>query len=329
MKTFRFKYEEAKTIRLDKLLLARLPEVWEGAPTRSQLKILIESAKVSVDGQVETKAGTPVRPNARVVVELPEPQSHEIEALDLPLHVLYEDKDLIVIDKPSGLSMHPGAGNKSRTLVNALVHHFGKKRPELFESGLRPGIVHRLDRDTTGIIVVAKTVAAHAELAKQFAARSVGREYYALVLSMPRALRVINTADEGDFASNIGRDPHQRKRMAVVTKGGKSARTHWKVLERMRHACLMSVRLETGRTHQIRVHMTHLGAPLIGDKTYGNLSALPSVLKIASEKFGRQALHAHKLEFTHPSSGKRLKFESPVPKDFEKLISAFRNEVSV
>lgn len=328
MKTFSHTHRESGNARLDKLLLPELGAAVEGSITRSQLKLLIEGGAVSINGAVETKAGATVRPGDRITVILPEAQSESIESLELPLQVLYEDKDLIVIDKPSGLSMHPGAGNKTKTLVNALVHHFGARRPELFEKGVRPGIVHRLDRDTTGIVVVAKTVAAHAELAKQFSDRSVGREYYALVLSMPRGLRAINTAEQGDFAGNIGRDPHDRKRMAVVPKGGKAARTHWKVVERMHHACLMSVRLETGRTHQIRVHMTHMGAPLIGDKAYGDLSVLPPRLRIASEKFGRQALHAYKLEFTHPGTGARLKYESAIPTDFSKLLKAFRDEKS-
>ncbi|MBN8551129.1 MAG: RluA family pseudouridine synthase [Deltaproteobacteria bacterium] len=326
MKQFEFTHQSGETLRLDKLLLAQLPQVWDGTPTRSQIKLLIESGKVLLNSVVVTKAGALVRPATIVTVTLPEPENLNIEPLEFSLRVLFEDKELIVIDKPAGLSMHPGAGNRSRTLVNALVHHFGEARPELFVSGIRPGIVHRLDRDTTGVIVVAKTVSAHAILAKQFASRTVGREYYALVLSLPRGLRAINTAEEGVIEGNIGRDPHERKRMAVVSSGGKPARTRWRVIERFPHACLLAVRLETGRTHQIRVHMTQLGAPLIGDQTYGDLSALPPVLRIASEKFARQALHAHTLEFTHPSSNERMHFESPLPEDFTRLIAAFRNE---
>ncbi len=324
-RTLHFNYESGAVVRLDKLLLERLASAWEGPLTRSQLKLLIESGNVRINGEVVSKAGSSVRPKDNVSIALPEPQKQSIEALDIPLKILFEDKYVVVLDKPSGLSMHPGAGNKKNTLVNALVHHFGKNKPELFRNGIRPGIVHRLDRDTTGVVVVAKTAAVHADLAKQFSSRSVGREYLALALSMPRGLRALNQADEGEFASNLGRDPRERKRMAVVEKGGKSAKTHWKVIERMNYACLLRVRLETGRTHQIRVHMTHLGAPLIGDQTYGNLSMLPPQLKIASEKFGRQALHAYKLEFTHPQSGKRLKFEAALPADFEKLLKVFRS----
>ena len=326
MKEHVFRYEGEGPGRLDKLLAAELSSSKLEAITRSQLKLLIESGSVTVGGVVATKAGAIVKPGMEVVLRLPEPEPTTLVPYELEVNVLFEDKDIIVIDKPTGLSMHPGAGNKRKTLVNALVHHFGRNPPETFSSGTRPGIVHRLDRDTTGVVVVAKSAAAHANLAEQFAKRTVGREYQALVYATPRALREINSKDSGKIAANIARDPRERKRMAVTAAGGKKAVTHWRVLERMTNACLLAVRLETGRTHQIRVHMTHIGSPVIGDKTYGNLSDLPAALRLASERLGRQALHAYKLEIAHPRSGKRMQFESPLPDDFQAVLAEFRKE---
>ncbi len=327
MTKFLFRYQGEAPERLDRILESHIQQSgMEGPPTRSQIKLLIEAKCVSVNGKFAEKAGLPVKPGAEISAELLEAEADNLAAYEVPLHVLYEDDQLIVINKPAGLSMHPGAGNKTKTLVNALVHHFGKGAPELFRRGARPGIVHRLDRDTTGVVVVAKTVSAHAVLAEQFARRSIGREYRALVFRTPRSLRPINTADDGKIEGNIGRDPHHRKRMAVVQSGGKPAVTHWHVIERLQHGCLVQVRLETGRTHQIRVHMDHIGAPVIGDLTYGTFEGLPVRLRIAAQKFGRQALHAAKLSFLHPVDARKLSFEAPLPEDFQKLLRVFRSE---
>jgi 23S rRNA pseudouridine1911/1915/1917 synthase len=321
----RFQNEGDEEQRLDRFLHDRLQN---SALSRSQLKILIESGAAELDGRVVTKAGTLVRPGSIVILTLSDGGAAEHgaapSALELPLVVLHEDESLIVINKQVGLTMHPGAGNKSETLVNALVHHFGAQKPELFRSGARPGIVHRLDKDTSGVVVVAKTAAAHAFLAEQFASRTIEREYRALVFSTPRALRPVNTADEGEVQTNIGRDPRNRKRMAVVPSGGKTALTRWRVLERMSYGCFLAVKLGTGRTHQIRVHMAHIGCPIIGDPVYGDASMLPAKLKVAAQKFGHQALHAGVLEFTHPDSGRRVRFEAQVPRDFEGLLQIFR-----
>lgn len=327
MRKLSFVYQGARPARLDKTLFDHArAELGDNAPTRSQLKHLIEAGHVELSGVAATKAGQLLKPGTKIVCSLVEEATGTPEPMDFPLEVLYEDSELLVIDKPHGLSMHPGAGNRSRTLVNALVHHFGKNLPELFAAGARPGIVHRLDRDTTGVVVVAKSAHSHAALASQFADRSISREYRALVFRTPRSLRPINTAESGTISGNIGRDPHDRKRMAVLPKGGKPAVTHWQSLERMQHGCLVCVRLDTGRTHQIRVHMSAIGAPVIGDPVYGDFQGLPVRLRIAAEKFGRQALHAAKLAFDHPKSGKRLEFESPLPADFQKLLQIFRLE---
>lgn len=323
----RITFSSSEPQRLDKILFKEMQILGADAPTRSQIKLLIESGAVEVNGSPVLKAGTPIRPGAELAVHIPEADSGAIPTLAMPLMVLYEDSDVIVVDKPAGISMHPGAGNLRNTMVNALAHHFGTELPELFSGGQRPGIVHRLDKDTTGVVVVAKSPMAHANLAAQFAARTIRREYQALALSTPRALRAINAAESGTIETRIGRDPHDRKRMAVVGgDAGKVAITHWRVLDRYLHGILLSLRLESGRTHQIRVHLTHMGSPLIGDRTYGDFSVLPPKLRIAAEKFGRQALHAASLEFTHPRSEKRLSFQSALPQDLEKLVRIFREE---
>jgi 23S rRNA pseudouridine1911/1915/1917 synthase len=218
--------------------------------------------------------------------------------------------------------MHPGAGNRDETLVNALVHRFGEQ--VVFLSSGRPGIVHRLDKDTSGVVVVARDVETLNALSAQFAARTVGRAYKALVFSTPRAQRQINLSDRGKVDAAIGRHPTKRTSMAVVKEGGKRAVTNWGVVERMPYGTLIVARLETGRTHQIRVHMNHIHSPVIGDLTYGDFSGLPHELRMNAQRFGRQALHAYRIEFEHPVTKERLSFESPLPEDFRKLIDEFR-----
>jgi 23S rRNA pseudouridine1911/1915/1917 synthase len=242
--------------------------------------------------------------------------------------VVYEDKDLIVIDKPAGLVVHPAAGNPDGTLVNALIAHCGE---ELIGIGgeARPGIVHRLDKDTSGLLVAAKTERAMGSLAKQFANHTIERAYHALVWGTPRI-------GQGVIEGQIGRSPFDRKRMAVLRGGGKSARTGYKVLETFGPkerpiASLVECRLETGRTHQIRVHLTHLGHPLIGDPQYGRARTAPRAKNPEEEAafalatgFPRQALHAFILGFQHPNLHKSMHFESPWPADFAGLVAAFR-----
>jgi len=323
-------------LRLDRFLTDKLSAVPELRGTsRSQVKILIESGAVCVDGAAIRKAGTPLRPGAVVVVALTEQAPSHLAPFETPLQILYEDEAVVVIDKPANLTMHPGAGNRDQTLVNALVAHFqrgvgGQTAPELFrcEGGagaLRPGIVHRLDRDTTGVVVVAKTAAALHHLSRQFAARSVGRGYLALVFSTPRGLRAVNTADTGTIDAPIGRHPTRRTEMAIVPEGRRAV-THWRVRERFSYGTLVEARLETGRTHQIRVHFNSIGCPVIGDRTYGDFSGLPLALQRSGEKFGRQALHAYRLEFEHPTRGERLTFEGALPHDFLQLVESFRKE---
>jgi 23S rRNA pseudouridine1911/1915/1917 synthase len=309
--------------RLDLFLARRLAR---GGPSRSQIKAWIERGGVTVSGRMVTKAGTLLSVGDVVEVMAPAAAPVGLPPLELPLDIVYEDTSLIVLNKPAGLTMHPGAGNREHTLVNALIAHFrGGAAPELFstEASGRPGIVHRLDRDTTGLVVVAKTTAALHALSRQFAARTVGRSYCALVLSTPRGLRAVNTADAGTIDRPIGRHPTKRTLMAIAAQGRRAV-THWRALERFAYGTLLEARLETGRTHQIRVHLESIGCPVIGDQTYGDFSALPPSLRRAAERFGRQALHAQTLEFDHPVTRARLSFSGPPPSDFMALLEAFR-----
>ncbi len=296
--------------------------------SRSRLQALI------AEGAVQQGAATIKDPNHRVKpgesyrIAIPATVSATPRGENIPLEVVYEDKELIVIVKPAGLVVHPAAGNPDGTLVNALIGHCGE---ELMGIGgeARPGIVHRLDKDTSGLLVAAKTERAMSSLAKQFANHTIERAYHAVVWGRPRDAA-------GLIEGQIGRSPFDRKRMAVLRGGGKLARTRYKVIESYGAperpiASLIECRLETGRTHQIRVHLTHLGHPLIGDPQYGRARQAPRP-KTAEEEtaftlatgFDRQALHAFILGFQHPTLHKALRFEAPWPADFAGLVEALR-----
>jgi 23S rRNA pseudouridine1911/1915/1917 synthase len=322
--------------RLDRLLTARiqsLPE-YQGL-SRSQLKRWIEQGQVLIDGEVSTKAGTLVRAGSHVTVQVLDPAASALSAYEYPLSILFEDEHLLVIDKPAGLSMHPGAGNNSRTLVNALISHFSgdQSLPETLRQDAsiqgakvqRPGIVHRLDKDTTGVVVVAKTVMAHAALSAQFAARTVDRRYFALAFITPRGKRPLNVQEQGMIDAPLSRNPAKRTQMSIAKKAGKRAVTYWRVKERLGYAALVELKLETGRTHQIRIHLSSIGCPVIGDMTYGDFSGLPQALKRLHEQMRRQALHAATLRFEHPATKERLSFTSELPVDMAALIEAFRS----
>lgn len=310
-------------MRLDRFLSESIPSV-----SRSRLQQLISSGAVTRDGRTIGDANARVKPAESYEVRIPAPLPAAPAAQEIALCVVYEDDDLIVIDKPAGLVMHPAAGNPDGTLVNALIAHCGASLSGVGGEA-RPGIVHRLDKDTTGLVVAAKNDRAMHSLAGQFAHRTIERAYNAVAWGAPRVAR---GAIEGD----IGRNPFDRKRMAVLRGGGKPARTNYAVLERHGDsarplASLIECRLETGRTHQIRVHLAHLGHPLIGDPIYGRARSLPRP-KTPEEteafetvrNFPRQALHALVLGFKHPTSQKRLRFESPWPADFARLVSNLR-----
>ncbi len=323
-KSYVFKFDSISSKRIDQALPLFLEEHGiHGGVTRSQIKRWIGEGRVSVNAKVVTKAGYILEPGDEVEVEIEPTLQEEFPSYDFKLDIRYEDESLVVINKPAGLSMHPGAGHKANTLVNALVAHCGIEFAQRFDS--RPGIVHRLDKDTSGLIVVAKTQEVLALLSKQFSNRSVNRRYLALVLSGPRKKGEIDLSDQGTIDTLIGRDPNNRFYFRVSEDSGKRAITSYAVIERFAYANLVEVKLSTGRTHQIRVHMQHLGSPVIGDKLYGDFSSLPSELGRISKQFGRQALHAKTLGFIHPRTESALDFESEPPSDMRALIESFRS----
>jgi len=298
--------------RLDVFLSQKGP-----ALSRSQIKKLIETGKVQIDGR-KAKAGLRLRENEVVTLTIPEPRRLEIEAEAIPLKVLYEDRHLVVVDKPAGLVVHPGAGNYSGTLVNALLH----RCPDLAGIGgvLRPGIVHRLDKDTSGVLVVAKDDLAHRSLSDQFRKHTAERNYVGIVFGQ--------LSEEGQVDAPVGRHPTQRKKMSARPWKGREARTYWRVLERFRSFNLAEFRLQTGRTHQIRVHLSSIGHPILGDPLYGGRKRLASVeslpLRQGLRRLKRQALHATSLGFVHPVTGDVLKFSSPLPEDIQEAIALLR-----
>ena len=315
--------EERAGWRLDRFLAASLSDM-----SRSRLQMLIAEGAVSRAGTTIRDGNTRVKPGEEYEVRVPKPTPAEPQAQAIPLDVVYEDDDLIVIDKQSGLVVHPAAGNPDGTLVNALIAHCGQSLKGI--GGVeRPGIVHRLDKDTSGLLVAAKTEHAMKSLAKQFANHTIERAYHAIVWGAPRA-------GNGTIEGDIGRNPFDRKRMSILRTGGKPARTRYRVLETFGSkerpfASLMECRLETGRTHQIRVHLTHIGHPLIGDPSYGRARQAPRAKTPAEEKayaaaanFPRQALHALVLGFQHPGLHKTMHFEAPYPADFAELLASLR-----
>jgi 23S rRNA pseudouridine1911/1915/1917 synthase len=300
--------------RLDRALAAAVP-----ALSRERLKALIRS------GALKSRAGQLVRDPANKVqgdeafeLTVPEPAPAHNEAQDIPLTIVFEDEHLLVVDKPAGLVVHPAAGNHDRTLVNALLHHCGGSLSGI--GGVaRPGIVHRIDKDTSGLLVVAKTDVAHEGLAKQFAAHSIDRRYLAIVSGVPRP-------GGGTIDAALARSTSNRKKMAVIEpreRGtrGKRAVTHWKLVTALREAAMVECRLETGRTHQVRVHMASIGHPLLGDPFYGGSGKTHR--KLLNElNFHRQALHAAELGFVHPVTKHRLSFVSDTPGDMQELFTA-------
>jgi len=295
--------------RLDRVLAASWPEI-----SRSRLKQLIEAGALSVDGKPVADPAAKTRVGQCVELLLPAPEPATPQGEDIPLHIVFEDKHVIVIDKQAGLVVHPAAGNRDGTLVNALISHCGDTLPGI-GGELRPGIVHRIDKDTTGLMVVAKTEKAHTSLGKQFAAHAVTRVYKALVWGVPRLLA-------GTIDADLGRSPLNRQKVAVLRAGGKPARTHYKVIEVFgATAALVECRLETGRTHQVRVHMAHLGHPLIGDPVYGRPRSIPGL----DLGLSRQALHAAVLGFHHPGLDKPVLFESDLPADFAETLEKLRS----
>ncbi len=279
--------------------------------TRSYLQKLLKDGSVQMNGK-PVKASTKTAVGAVIALTIPEPEEPEILPENIPLDILYEDSDVILINKPKNMVVHPAAGHYTRTLVNALMYHC---RGDLsgINGVLRPGIVHRIDKDTTGVLIVCKNDRAHNALAEQLKEHSITRKYRAIVCGNLKE-------DEGTVDAPLGRHPQDRKKMAIVRSGGKRAVTHYRVLERFGNDTYIECQLETGRTHQIRVHMASLGHPLLGDEIYGRAKS--------PFKLEGQTLHAMVLGFIHPTTGEYMEFEAPLPEYFEKLLEKLRKSGS-
>ncbi|MBW4561408.1 MAG: RluA family pseudouridine synthase [Mojavia pulchra JT2-VF2] len=294
-----------KSDRLDRYLSQELPDL-----SRSRIQQLIEQGKVQINGEVCTSKKINLKAGDRITLEIPEAQPLELQAENIPLDILYEDDQLLILNKPAGLVVHPAPGHPDGTLVNALLAHC----PNLPGIGgvQRPGIVHRLDKDTTGAIAIAKTDIAYQHLQAQLQAKTARREYLGVVYGAPKA-------ESGIIDLPIGRHPQDRKKMAVVPieKGGRSAITHWQVLERLGNYTLIHFQLETGRTHQIRVHSAKIGHPIVGDPVYGSGRSIGVNLP-------GQALHAWRLKLQHPLSGNLIEVVAPPPQTFLTLLEVLR-----
>lgn len=315
----------------DLLLNAQVPPELEGARldvaaaklfhqySRSRLKIWIEAGALTVNGAAQTAPRTLMQTGDALELQAEREVSTAISAQNIALDIVHADKSIVVINKPAGLTVHPGAGQSDRTLQNALLHHFPQTA-----NVPRAGIVHRLDKDTSGLLVVALTLAAHTKLVVALSGRQVRREYDALVQGTLIAGGTINAP--------IGRHPNDRIKMAVVERLGREAITHYRIKERFKHYTLLKVKLETGRTHQIRVHMAHIRHPITGDATYGGGqvrgAGMPEELREVLMSFRRQALHARELELEHPKTGKTLSFSAEPPADMQDLLAALRQHGS-
>jgi 23S rRNA pseudouridine1911/1915/1917 synthase len=302
--------------RIDRALSAALP-----ALSRSRVQALIQAGRVTADGRTIAEPKTRVKAGQRLAVAVPPATPATPEGEDIPLDVVYEDAWLIVIDKPAGMVVHPAPGNATGTLVNALIAHCGDTLQGI-GGERRPGIVHRLDKDTSGLMVAAKTETAHQALVAQFAEREIDRAYRALCWGVPDPVT-------GRIEGDIGRSAQNRKKMAVVDRGGRPAATQYKVLRALARGSVaeLQCKLETGRTHQVRVHLAEAGHALLGDPTYGRprhrvLRELPDHAREAVRGLNRQALHAERLGFAHPDDGRWCSFERPVPDDLQQVIDA-------
>lgn len=295
--------------RLDRALATVVPTL-----SRERLKVLTKAGALTRDGVAVRDPAMKVKGDEQFRLVLPEPTPAHNVAQEIPLTIVYEDEHLLVVDKPAGLVVHPAAGNLDGTLVNALLHHCGGSLSGI--GGVaRPGIVHRIDKDTSGLLVVAKHDRAHEGLAKQFADHSIDRRYLAIVSDIPRTA-------SGSVDASLARSSRDRRKVAIVEEGrGKRAVTHWTKVTNLKGAALVECRLETGRTHQVRVHMASIGHPLVGDPVYGRTRRAHKQL-LRDMKFHRQALHAAHLGFVHPITKDRLSFDSALPSDMQQLFSA-------
>lgn len=303
--------------RLDRLLAQHLPDL-----SRSRVKALVEAGHVSAGGATISDPSYRVKPGQTFAIIVPEARPAKPQGQAIALDVVYEDGDLIVINKPAGIVMHPSPGNPDMTIVNALIAHCGDSLSGI-GGELRPGIVHRIDKDTSGLLVVARTLSAHAALVEALAARAITREYEAVICGVLTA--------GGTVHQPIGRDERDRTRMRVKS-AARVAVTHYRVIERFRAHTHVLLKLETGRTHQIRVHMQHIRHPLVGDPVYGGRLGIPAgastSLRAVLQGFRRQALHARRLALTHPLSGAAMEWLAPTPADMQQLLTVLRDDVA-
>ena len=295
--------EENQSTRIDSVLSLLLPET-----SRSFIQKLIEGGSLKLNDSVMTSKKYKVCEGDRVEIVIPPPEKLSVEPENIPLDIVYEDEDVLVVNKPKGMVVHPAAGNYTGTLVNAIMYHCAGRLSSI-NGVIRPGIVHRIDKDTSGLLMIAKNDAAHESLSKQLAEHSITRRYKALVYH--------NFAkDSGTVDAPLGRDPKNRLKRAVTEQNAKRAVTHWRVVERFGRYTLIEARLETGRTHQIRVHMAYIKHPLVGDRVYG-----PQKQSLAQDG---QMLHAEILGFVHPKTGEYMEFRQPLPREFQDLIERLR-----
>lgn len=312
MKEKEQKYEfeidaEQQGLRIDLVLSSALAET-----SRSFIQKLFEKDKISVNGKLCDSKKYKVKAGDLIEITIPEPEMLEVAAEDIPLDIVYEDEDVLVVNKPKGMVVHPAVGNYTGTLVNAIMYHCGERLSSI-NGVIRPGIVHRIDKDTSGLLMIAKNDAAHESLSKQLADHSITRRYRALVYHNFKE-------DEGTVNAPIGRDPKNRLRQAVTELNSKHAVTHYRILERFGAYTLIEAELETGRTHQIRVHMAHLKHPLVGDAVYGP--------KKHTLKADGQMLHAKVLGFVHPRTGEYMEFDSELPAYFEDILNKLRKDIN-
>jgi len=302
--------DDERALRLDVFVSGKYPIF-----SRSQVKKMIEDGEVRLNGSVVSKAGLKLRAGDIVEFIIRSAQPCQVTAQDIPLHILYEDRHLLVINKPAGMVIHPAPGHREGTLVNAILHHCD----DLSGIGgvIRPGIVHRLDKDTSGVLLVAKNDETHRHLSDQFKDHSVRKTYQALVFGSP-------PEDGGIIMLPVGRHPEDRKKMSTKSRRGKEAVTRWRVVARYGEVTLLAVDIETGRTHQIRVHLSSAGYPVVGDRVYGGRGRLPSVkdtaLRARLSTMPRQALHAWRIAFVHPGNNREMAFTAPLPEDMQNLL---------
>lgn len=302
---YKFVIEDNENMRLDQFLATRLSDL-----SRNYIQKLIDDEKVMVNGTLCTTKKYKVLKEDKIEINIPEPKELSVEAENIPLCIVYEDDQIMVVNKPKGMVVHPAVGNYTGTLVNAIMYHCGERLSSI-NGVVRPGIVHRIDKDTSGLLMIAKTNLAHESLSMQLAEHSITRRYQALVYHNFKE-------DEGVIDAPIGRDPKDRLKMAVTEKNSKHAVTHYRVLERFGKYTLMELELETGRTHQIRVHMSYLKHPLVGDMVYG-----PKKHTLPVEG---QMLHAKVIGFIHPVTSKYMEFDSELPEYFTDILNKLRKE---